>query len=440
MIDFDYSRRPAKPSEWIALLEAIRDAEPGDETDWLEWKSTVDWNNREQIGETVARAILGMANRPKPPAALEFSGLIVIGLEAGSIHGVTPIDSADLEAKLRPYLGEDGPAFDPQRRKVDGLDVLTIEVPNPPPGSPIYTLQKQIKKYQAGAIFVRNPGRTDQASPAQVAALVARASQSAVETIDIELAPDTAAPLPRVHIVEESEVDAYVEWERDRLTRGLDDPAPSGFSNLISPITMENRSAQKFRREVEDYLANVRQLIRDRLTEFGGAIIPPIILRVSNRGMGTYPALHVTLFIEGPVLAVDSDPDPDEGLTSRLPRPPRAFGTHPMTDIASVDVLSRLRPASPPTRRKIESGDRLVIRLAEVELRSDEKGVVIEDELVLLVAPEYNGPLVVSWEATAANIKGIARGSFELPLAQETVSLFRSAIQVDVNNQKKRRQ
>lgn len=434
MIDFDYSKRPSKPSEWIALLEAIRDADPGDETDWLEWKSVIDWANKEQVGGIVARAILGMANRPNPAAALDQSGLVVIGLEAGAVHGVDAIDSADLEAKLRPYLGEDGPAFDPQRRTVDGLDVMTIEVPSPPPGSPIYTLRKQVAKYQEGTIFVRNPGRIDAASSAQVAALVARASSAVDEDIDIEITVDLMDPLPHVHLVENDELEAYIEWERDRLMRSIEVAENRGTGVLMGKFSGENRTVGSFRREVEAYLDEVRGQMSQRLREFGGSVVPPLVLRVSNLGSGNYPGLHVTLFIDGSVFATDVDFDPRDGLADRLPRPPREYGTNSLRDLAGIEFTPRFQPADLPSRREIENGERLIVRLAETELRPEEKKTVIEDKLVLLVPPEQDGPLIVMWEATAGNIKGIARGSFAVPLSDENLNLFQAAIRADLDS------
>lgn len=438
MIDFDYSNRPARPSEWVALLKAIRDADPGDETDWLEWKSAIDWANKEQVGGIVARAILGMANRPNPSAALDQSGLIVIGLEAGTVHGVTAIDSADLEAKLRPYLGEDGPAFDPQRRSIDGLDVMTIEVPNPPPGSPIYTLRKQVAKYQEGTIFVRNPGRIDPASSAQVAALVARASSATDEMIDIDITLEVMDPLPHVRVIKDDELEAYLEWERDRLVRSIDVAENNGTGVLMGRFSGENRTVDKFRREVEAYLDEVRRQLPQRLCEFGGSVIPPLVLRVSNLGNGNYPGLHVTLFTDGSVLATDVDLDSGDGLADRLPHPPRDYGTNSLIDLARIDIVSRFQPAESPSRREIENGEHLIVRLAEIELRPEEKRTVIEDKLVFMVPPEQDDPLVVKWEATAGNIKGIARGSFVVPLSDETLNLFRAAIQVDSDNEKRR--
>ena len=355
------------------------------------------------------------------------------------MHGVDAIDSADLEAKLRPYLGEDGPAFDPQRRTIDGLDVMTIEVPNPPPGAPIYTLRKQVAKYQEGTIFVRNAGRTDAASSGQVAALVARASSAADEKIDIEITLDSMDPLPHVRIVEDHEIEAYIEWERDRLVRSIEVAENRGAGDLMRQFSGENRTVTKFQREVESYLAEVRRQTPQRLREFGGSVIPPLVLRVSNLGSGNFPGLHVTLFMDGSVIATDVDVDVEDGLSDRLPSPPRDYGTNSLMDVAGIDIASRFRPADSPSRREIENGERLIVRLAEIELRPEQKRTVIENELVLLVPPEQDGPLAVTWEATAANIKGILRGSFVVPLSGETLNLFRAALQVDSDNEKRRR-
>jgi hypothetical protein len=443
MIDFDTSRLPSKPSEWLGLLEAVRDADPADESDWIEWKSSVDWSSKEHLGAVVARAILGMANRPEPPSALGGNGLVILGLEAGQVLGVAPIDPADLESKLRPYLGEEGPAFDPHWLTVDGQQVLAIEVPNPPPGSPMYSLRKEVGKsvngkevarYLNGTIFVRGPGKTEQATAAQMDSLVARARRGVDEAIEIDILPDEGDPVPHA-LIDDEAIEAFINWERTRLmassVKGTQRSSP-----LVIRYDGDNRTVVDFTREVDNYIAEVRAVIRERLQEFGGTVIRPIVVRASNRGATNYPGLRVTLFIDGPVVGTDVDYEPEEGLSARLPRPPRVYGTSAILDIVGINYTPHLLPAGAPTRREIENGDDLIIRLAEIELRSHEKGTVIESELVLLVPPEHEGPVVVAWEATTANVRGIARGSFTVPVSDASIDLLRASLRIDADKQR----
>ncbi|HWM34193.1 MAG TPA: hypothetical protein VNR36_08160 [Pseudolysinimonas sp.] len=99
--------------------------------------------------------------------------------------------------------------------------------------------------------------------------------------------------------------------------------------------------------------------------------------------------------------------------------------------------LPSFAPAGPPTRREIENGDTLIVRLAERELRSEEMGTIIESDLVLMVQPEHVGPVVVRWEATSSNIDGVSRGSFTVPTSDKTLDLFRAGIEVDVERHRR---
>jgi hypothetical protein len=51
--------------------------------------------------------------------------------------------------------------------------------------------------------------------------------------------------------------------------------------------------------------------------------------------------------------------------------------------------------------------------------------------------PANQAPLLVTWEATASNIKGIARGSLSVPVSDETLDLFSAAIQVDAEAERR---
>lgn len=87
-IDANTARRTH--DELIQLVNAVTHASPNDELDWIEWKSGLDLADRPTQG-TIARHILGMANRRPDQARLhvEGCGCLVIGAEPGKVTGVT---------------------------------------------------------------------------------------------------------------------------------------------------------------------------------------------------------------------------------------------------------------------------------------------------------------------------------------------------------------
>src|SRR5260221_14393112 len=104
-LGIDASRALRDPQELVELVKAIVNAQPQDESDWIEWKVSLDLAVKETRG-TIARHVLGMANRMPEDAARYASGCgyIVIGAEPTNCCGVIPIDPADLSQGILPYL------------------------------------------------------------------------------------------------------------------------------------------------------------------------------------------------------------------------------------------------------------------------------------------------------------------------------------------------
>ena len=69
----DVSQALTTHEERAALVRAVVAAQPEDELDWIEWKIAGDLGNRPTQG-TIARHILGMANRLPDRAALHADG------------------------------------------------------------------------------------------------------------------------------------------------------------------------------------------------------------------------------------------------------------------------------------------------------------------------------------------------------------------------------
>lgn len=221
----DTSRALRTPGELGSLVRAIVAALPEDELDWIEWKCGGDLSDKATQG-TIARHILGMANRRPEQAALRAQGCgyLVMGAKPSNLPGITPIDPSQLDQGVQPYLGPDGPAWLPQYVQEAGPTVLVITIERPEPGHRIFTLEREFtrsdgKVYLAGTVFVRRPGRTIQAEPADMRALEERLAASA---------RDAEAHARRMLEIEEARLAAE---ERERRRRWLTD-----MSKLVSAI------------------------------------------------------------------------------------------------------------------------------------------------------------------------------------------------------------
>ena len=179
-INLDTSLAIRRPSDRVALVEAVLQAHSSDEAEWVEWKLDVELDRAEGRFKA-SRHILGFANRSPNDAARFLGGqaFLIVGAEPGQLVGTPRRDPAQLEDWLRPYLGLDGPIWDAHTVEVGGKEVLLIEVAAPKGGDPIHTLRRTFDRWHAGSVFVRHKGKTDPASPADMVMLTTRSAAPA---------------------------------------------------------------------------------------------------------------------------------------------------------------------------------------------------------------------------------------------------------------------
>src|ERR1700738_5156714 len=93
----DMSSAFRSPHELAMLVEAVLNASENDESDWIEWKSSLDLREKETQG-TIAGQFRGMANR-RPEHAARYAagcGYVIVGAEPGRCAGVAEVDPAVL--------------------------------------------------------------------------------------------------------------------------------------------------------------------------------------------------------------------------------------------------------------------------------------------------------------------------------------------------------
>jgi hypothetical protein len=161
-LNVDTSRAFRTLDELTGLVKAVIAASVGtDETNWIEWKSSLDLSVAE--GKfVVSKAILGFANRSVDQASLACEGAayMLIGAEPGAAAGISEVDFATLGQRLKTYVN--GPRWSPHHIKISGATVLVFVVEPPRAGDPIHVLQKQYSghnpgsaTFNAGTVFTR---------------------------------------------------------------------------------------------------------------------------------------------------------------------------------------------------------------------------------------------------------------------------------------------
>lgn len=428
---------PARRStELRALIRAVLDAGEHDETDWIEWKSSLDLTVR--AGQaTVARHVLGMANRDPERARRSAGGCgyVLVGVEPGRLHGMATLDPADLEPGLVRYLGEDGPVWTPLWVEVDDVHVLVVVVDPPAPGDPIHTLRRDIDRYRDGDIFVRRQGRTERASSAEVRMLQARAAPPARDrALQVEVTP----PLTPVRglVADEEAVDAFCTSQERRLLTVMQtepDTEPPGRAGTVIDVASaglaggaihnamfgrrwkaEDRTEDEYRDQVTEYLEKLRERVVDAaVDELMSAEVAIVELRLVNPTDMPFTNIRLEVYFPG-----------DGFLCERfasdvvLPRPPRPWGGRWVNPMAGIGAM-------PPSLSRVMASDFLphaggpsvdIDNSASARLTFSEVDLAPRDTVTLapfhfVAGAELAGERVVgSWTARSTAADGVCSG------------------------------
>ena len=436
-IDTRYALK--EQADLIRLVQAIRSASGEDETDWLEWKSTLDFTDRAHRF-AIAKAIIGMANRMPEIAERNCQGLsyIVIGVAPGVIRGVKRIDPAQLLDALLPYLGTDGPRWSHNYVQLENQDVLIIIVDPPNLGDKIHSLRKSFTPAYEGAIFVRRTGKTEPATPQDLTHLQERFARS---RLDISLDIASSEALLWMDQQRKNEiVDRLACEHRDKLLsavriyehRGESTPRHTAANHLLGSIgvtqesvmrMLEHRSPDEYREQINSWYTDWLAAARDEFIRWCIDNYPVVLqLRVSNLTRHNYRDLRIEV-----ILPQSTAGCCDDLRDSVLPSVPAAFGRGTI-----ANLLAPLPVAYPPGYLGIEypetatwaealdDGIRLVwdvgdIRPYETCEASDFYCIFHSGTPVPSLEPR--------WQSTATNIDGVCQGTVVLELSRDPIDL-----------------
>lgn len=405
-----------------------------------------------------------MANRDPQEAAnsLGGSGIIIVGLEPGKVHGLERVDPADLESKISPYLGMNGPRWEPRWITVEGLDVLIVELGAPQAGDPPFSLERSFANYAAGQIFVRSRGATKPATQLQIQALARRFT--AIETrnqLEVEVGFTLGSPISAYYWTE-AEVEAFLARERRELLSSLegyeetpaattapkdgwaalrDLGATAGGAYSMTERRAETRTPEEYLKQVELYLRQARAALPDLLVDLASYLVSVPVFWISNLSTRNYRDVEISLRVDGLARAVDAPYDHQDvpDVMALLPERPRPYGPYTapssfaralQATIPIPEYLSSGSFSTPyvPTRRSVENGGSFRAELDHVDLRPSQERAEVESELVVLIPAQRVEPVVVHWRATASNVDAVAEGKFVLPTDGEPLNLLAAAM------------
>lgn len=455
VLNIDTTKRPVRPAEWASVLDAVSNADANDEQHWIEWKSSCDFANSPTVAKHICRTILGFANRDPAQAAtaVEGIGILLIGIEPGKASGVARLDNADLDQKVSPFIGTDGPIWQPHWEKYQGADVLIIEVAPPVLGDPIHCFRKTTTEIADGDIFVRHKARTVRADNREVQRLATRSAYqpSASPSLDVEIRLEGTDELCR-YASSEVDLDRFLTFEKQRLIEPLrrhQRPKPqstSALSALQAGLSMtdlasvgydkkpEPRSAEEYEREVEDYLTNLRDAWPTAIRDVAAYLVPAPAFVVANLSNTNYRRFKVRASVAGDADVEQFDDDEDAQIPISLPSAPRSWGpivTNYLADLVRSTAHPYLTPNFGPTvprlSTQIERGGSFALTFPPVDLRPGETET-LEDQIVLLIPATRPEPVVVEWTATATNVDAVAHGSFEVTFPAADLSASKALV------------
>lgn len=412
-----------------ALIKAVLLASSADESRWLEWKSGLDVS-KPAGAFAVARGILGFANR-MPDVADQWVGghaYMLVGVEEGELHGVTPYDVEKVDPWLARYLGD----FDryqftyvPYDNGDGTRQVMLVDVSPPRWGDPPYPLCKAYENSYAGTIFHRYPGRTQPAQPSEIALLTERARR-ATHRISVEVRPSagTVALVPATDDIRARLLSVI----RDEMLEQLGTSGKAGRGGARGSLTfgppaylssLDPRSPDDFREEVEQYLRDFDLAMQQSLALTVGTTGTPLRLKLSNPGETFLAKVEVVLSFPDTVQAHVIDEDEEVTWPTR----PKSYGSgsvpgmgigfpHHRMDYSLATMYS-------PDIEHDEG--HTVIRFTPVDLRPHE--TVPLDTIALFSTEEAEEAVIGQWRATATNMSGNVQQQLLIPAQRLDVDI-----------------
>lgn len=437
VLEIDTARALRDHRDLCRLVDAVIGAGKCDESDWLEWKSTLDLRTREGRFN-IARAVIGFANRPPGRALLhcEGCGYLVVGAEPGSCNGVDVVDPADLTQGVDEYLGHQGPAWTPTWLRVGEATVLVVVVEPSLPGSRIHCLRREFRGAPDGAIYVRRSGQTDRAKAGDLDALqdrlLAAAPPPNLTVRLVESSPiswvDEAALIEAVGRWVEQQRQEQLAAAKEVARRDVIAPSsvPPGILEVFLLRSKEDRTLDQYIAEVDQWVHSTEDWCAENLVDACLATgAGSFRIEVESDPHRFLTNLELTVHFEDQGVVVYGD-QPDSFPPPARPRPfgdPRPLFTLPPAVPGPATFLTALARVG-ITRRHwtsvMEDGRTVVFHLDE--LRQGATGSSQQLYLLIRGKPQ-TGVLRCTWRATIQEPESALSGNFELPVTETPVDV-----------------
>lgn len=457
MAGLDTSQAPRGVLAAQRLVEAV--AEQGDlaERHYLELKSKLDLSTKKDK-EKIAKFILGAANRMPETAATAFEGYaaMLIGVSAGSIIGIPPVEMMDIAKVVQQYVGAAGPRWDVVWVPIEGSSnqILIVIVDPPQSGQPPFACRSNGESLASGRIYIRADGETREANADEFDLLIARGAAS--PKLEVDFAVELLGDVSPVSLDADATVEEYITRQRTRLLDALpmkeqvppveESTAPlsltelsrgvRGFAALSSRfqhvssivdamMIPEGRTEAAYRASIDSWEQRFRAAWVDAVPRIAASQLVPVVVKVANRTMTFFRDVQVKLHLEGEVFAYDYvGPRWAENMSDLdLPRPPRAWGPRQRDlEISNYAGLQYAQSAIPgtytPPSVSFRNGGSVDLDFDIGELRPLGAYESEDEEFVLVVAEPALTSIRGTWQLTARDHNEVFTGEIDVPVAR----------------------
>jgi hypothetical protein len=374
----------------------------------LEWKSQWDLASAETRFET-ARHILGFGNRGLTLAGRDFEGCayFLAGIEPGNLIGTSVVDPAELDDQLSRYILPGAPRWTPHYVSIDSKDVLILVIEAPQPGDPICTLQKGFNQINAGRIFIRRHGKTEEAQPADIRALEARMTSSRPKIELAVTAVEPAVVLRSIRLSKENR-EKWLEKERARLRAPRRQP-----SAIVLPEIMEDiRGRRGFQDEVDNYLATApNRWLAEVIERSIGEGVARVELQIENPTERNFAGVEVVAEIQKEDARAWLDRDEVRDALE-APDPPKPWGLQSYADLVNIPAPISVR------EDEVDRENALKVRFGPKHLRPGETLKLTPFYLTLFGSQEQD-ELSIHWRITSTGVDGWQEGDIAFSLGEE---------------------
>lgn len=415
MNDVDLTRLPTGALSWGELVTWAVASDDRVERYFLELKSDVDLNTKHGRHK-VAKFILGAMNRDPAEAAKRFGGhaVMLLGIGSGQASGISGFEAQDLRREVQKFTGVDGPLWDYERIPVDGgRDVIAVIV-DPPTGD-IRPCLSDGEGMNNGDVYLRKDGNTEKATGAELKAMLTRRPT-----------PDAVLPGIEVEVIGEAvalgiDEDAIAVWVERTAEAMLSELSRrnNAYGAMVSAATLESRSEDEFKREVERWRENAQADLPGGLEGFATQITAGIAVRIINPSRTALRDVRVEIEFEGPFRALEWE-DEDDDLLKLFPDRPLGWGRSSVMLGASLsshysDFIDR---GNADGVLVVEGKTPARLSVSLDLLRPEQTYTSAESEAILVsfVASKVDEPLSGRWKLTAGDVNDVRDGVVVLPV------------------------